>query len=492
MLEDSNVKNSRLRIDYDMKIEKLTNDLLREKDKFFELEKQLKFNQQKCDEVSTQLTTAREEFSVEYEKHQKKVTELQKQNSTLSMNINDIKMENESIKVKHQSELIAVEHKIEILENELLKMNQEKEISEKHKEEVLLLAKEAEVISAEYHNAKLDILRLENEVKLYKDGAKLSEILRNEIQELKNFKEENVTLKRENELLNDVQNKNMILQEKLIGLESELKICQNKLENAVKMDVNYNNIQSRLNEWEETLATSSPCRVSSQITELQKNEVVLRTEIGSLKTELNELTSFKSQSEYALRSAQKELNDYKKKVSDQTELIKKLNRKCLLFSKERESYKRLISSYELDVTIDINKISQERIASLEATIDEYKTFIDQLENELNQLKNQTKINNFESEINDLKNEITRLREINSQLENINKSLVENNESCRDNNPNANPISQNIEQDIDNYRKLIEENQKLMAKIELLESGNDQEMSRKIDEGLKYNSISLIY
>jgi mitotic spindle assembly checkpoint protein MAD1 len=489
-LNESYVKNSELKVEYELKIEKLNKEITREKDKCFEFEKQIKYIQQKSDETLLQLNNAREEFSAEYDKYEKKIIDLQKRNSDLSIQLSDIQIECESVAAKHSQELVPYQQQIKFLETELNKSSQEREVLIKHIEDLISNAKDSEVLSSQLYNANIQISQLNEEIKSYKDGMKLKDILQNEIQELRKCKEENKELKKENELLSDVYSKNSILEEKLIGLESQLSKAQNQMKDSIKMDVDCDNLQTRLAEWHEVMATDSPSRVSGHINKLQKNEISLLSEMSSLKAQLNEMNSVKTQMECNLRLAQNELTDCKKKLLDQSESMKKMNRKCLLFAKEKDVYKRLITSYEHDVTLDYNKASQERITALESTLDDYRVLLEQLENELKQNKDQNCVQSNDQEINELKNEISKLRSINSQLENINKSICfESNDSYRVIHFKQNPLSHNIEQYNEEFKRLIDENRRLSTKLQLLESGSDANMTRQLDEGIK-NTIEV--
>jgi mitotic spindle assembly checkpoint protein MAD1 len=484
-LNESYVKNSELKVEYELKIDKLNKEVTREKDKCFEFEKQIKYIQQKSDETLLQLDNAREEFSAEYDKYEKKIIDLQKRNSDLSIQLSDIQINCESVATKHSQELVPYQQKIKFLETELNKCSQEREVLVKHIEDLISNVKDSEALSLQLNNANVEISQLKEEIKSYKDGMKLKDILQNEIQELRKCKEENKQLKKENELLSDVYSKNLILQEKLIGLESQLSKAQNQMKDSIKMDVDCDNLRTRLTEWHEVMATDSPSRVSGHINRLQQNEISLLSEISSLKAQLNEINSVKTQMECNLRLVQNELTDCKKKLSDQSESMKKMNRKCLLFAKEKDVYKRLIASYEHDVTLDYNKASQERITALESTLDDYRVLLEQLENELKQNKDQNKVQSYDQEINELKNEISKLRSLNSQLENINKSICfESNDSYRVIHFKQNPLSHNIEQYNEEFKRLIDENRRLSTKLQLLESGSDANMTRQLDEGIK--------
>merc|ERR1712115_103738 len=71
----------------------------------------------------------------------------------------------------------------------------------------------------------------------------------------------------------------------------------------------------------------------------------------------------------------------KEQQQEQTKLVKKLQRKLLLVTKERDSYKGILDSYEKEITMSGGQMDQERIMALEKNIEEYRAMVDMLEEE---------------------------------------------------------------------------------------------------------------
>ena len=81
-------------------------------------------------------------------------------------------------------------------------------------------------------------------------------------------------------------------------------------------------------------------------------------------------------------------------IQKQQNLIHRLQKKLVLISRERDSYRKQLDSYEKDLTICMNPastaqpgsnqllIQKERIDSLEKVVDGYREMVAKLENEL--------------------------------------------------------------------------------------------------------------
>ncbi|CAG2158790.1 unnamed protein product [Oppiella nova] len=487
LLDEMKLKNSQICIDYDLKIEKLTTESERHQNKCLDFEKQMKAFELKSEESSDQLLNAREEFGREYEKYEKRINELTKTVMDLTNQLSDNEVAIDSVEATHQSQMVAVEHQMKALESKVIELSEEKEFFVKHIQQLESDAKDREQLDAELKSAKVNICLLNEELKSYKDGVKLSDILENELQELRQLREQNVELIRSNQLLTDVHSKNLVLEEKLIALETQLNERNNRLKGVMETDLEVNELRKRLSEWQELLANDSPIDVHKHLSNVQNNEIILRSELASLKTQFDDMMSKREQLESDLMTTRNEL-------LEQNESIKKLNRKCLLFTKEKESYKSLINSYEHDVTLDWNKVSKDRISSLEALVDDYRNFVEQLETEIKVLKNGEESEECQHRIKELENSFNKIKEmkehqISPESEPMDTNCAPPREptaavSYRIIHFNQNPIAVNIAKHNEDFKRLVEENQRLQNRVLVLETGSDADVTQKCDEGIK--------
>ena len=480
LLEESKLKSSKKCVEYELKIENLSKEVERERNKCSEVENQMKQTERKCDDLSLQLNNAREEFNKEYERYEKRINEMNRTFADIRSQLSDTQSATDSVKARHQSEVLSLEHQIQTLSSQLSQYQSERLVLESHIQGLEMETKQKEDLDSELTAVKAEVRLLSEELQSYKDGIKLSSILENELKELKDLREHNRELRLSNDILSDVHSKNLILEEKIIGLESQLRAANEKMRQSFVSDLESIELRKRLQEWETALASDSPARVSAYLSELQTKELTLRSDLGKLRAKVNELQTEKTRFET-------DFNANKRKVEEQNELIKKLNRKCLLFIKERDSYKRLISSYEQDVTLDWNKVNNERLTELESLLEEYRSLIDQLETETKQLRTEHKVDEFKKQINQLKDELRRYQELNAQYENIQSSAqsqTHKNDGYRVIHFSKNPVSGDYERQRVEFKRITEENERLSAKLQLLESGCDADVTRQLDEGIK--------
>ena len=101
---------------------------------------------------------------------------------------------------------------------------------------------------------------------------------------------------------------------------------------------------------------------------------------------------------------------------EQAKLLKKLQRKLLLVTKERDSYKSILDNYEKEMTITGDDFGHDRIAALEKNLEEYRVMVDMLEEEKKDLL-PGKSPCETQEILKLKSELKALEERNQRLVN---------------------------------------------------------------------------
>lgn len=127
-----------------------------------------------------------------------------------------------------------------------------------------------------------------------------------------------------------------------------------------------------LAEYESIGITGGPSVLRRELNRLQQAELVLKSEEGQLRSKLDA----------ALRESQclsKNYEEVKKLATDVTiskeklnKLVNRLQKKMLLITRERDSYRQQLDLYEKDITMDSNNAIIERVPALERAIDAYR------------------------------------------------------------------------------------------------------------------------
>lgn len=128
----------------------------------------------------------------------------------------------------------------------------------------------------------------------------------------------------------------------------------------------------RLQEYETIGITGGPAAMKRELNRLQQAEVDLKAEEGQLRSKLDAVLR-------DLQNLSKSYEDAKKLTIDVTlskeklsKLVNRLQKKMMLVTRERDSYRQQLDLYEKEITVDSNNAMTERIPALERVIDGYR------------------------------------------------------------------------------------------------------------------------
>ena len=491
-MDEMTFKNSRIRIENEVKETKMKSELDGLNKILKELKKELagaKENEQRLegnfDKLNQEYLEATNSFEKQQLDYEKTITELKDEMSTLTSN----ESSNRSALI---SENMLLKHRVSELENERQKQDSEMGVHVKNYDELKLKECEINRLRKDLNCANSTIERLNDQMDMHKESANMKEILKNEIAHYKQLQEENCHLKNQLDLLKDVRDENLILKEKLHNSENQIEEL-NQLIGQKNLDLGELNFsKKRIHEWIQILGVDAPDIVVGQLNELKQTISVLRLENDTLKAEVRNQNDNDSFRDFSVSKNELKLKKAKEEIEHLTITLKKLNRKCNLVSKHRDSYKKMIDSYESEVTINFDDVNRRRVYELETIVNEYKLMLDNQEKDLKRAQEfVASIGAKESELEELKCEIERIKKLNPQIR-TNMSLDISTLQTRENNFRVihlkkNPLTLRINEYATEYNKLKEENSRLKSLVEVLESGDVADMTRQLNEGMQHRS-----
>lgn len=159
-----------------------------------------------------------------------------------------------------------------------------------------------------------------------------------------------------------------------------------------------------LNEWravgraicESTKSDSLlPHLLRSAFERLQQQELTLTAEKVELESQLKSVSHEARVAKSELEKTQRLISELKSTGDQKQNLIHRMQKKLLLVSRERDSYRQQLDSYEKDLTMNANittgslnelQSQKTRIANLEKICEEYRDLINKYENDLQNLQ----------------------------------------------------------------------------------------------------------
>ena len=393
----------------------------------------------------------------------------------------------------YRKELQDLNMKISDLEskNEILKIASTKmEAKVQEGDEV---KKELNNVRNDFKMEKLRADRLEGELDANKEAVLQRKVMRDKLEKYNELDKQNISLRNRNNLLVDTAANSALLKEQVSHLEGEVKRMEVRVRNMDQVRAELEVTKSEIQEWAEMVrewmtAEDRALLGNGQVGIGVAKEVVRSwqvRELGYVDT-VNKLKNSEKQLESNIKEVEekrmqteKDLMKIKEEQQEQTKLVKKLQRKLLLVTKERDSYKGILDSYEKEITMTGGQMDQERIMALEKNIEEYRAMVDMLEEEKGGASQKV----IEAPNKDLEEKLRTLEEKNEKLE----SELERRSIKGDFNPmdtkvihfTNNPTALAIEKRAAQMSELTSENIALKARVQLLEQGQTTDLTMMV-------------
>ncbi|CAO1351142.1 unnamed protein product [Diamesa serratosioi] len=462
------------------------------KDEIVKTKNQVNLQKQTFDDAIFRLQSDNERFQ----------QELRSEKNDSSNTIGQLRRKNESL----LSHLTTTEEQLEVVRG----------INEDMKQKLVnheALKGQLEQESHQLQSSLSRIKELEFEIGSFGDWKDLSKANHSRMNSLSELDKEVIRLRQTNKNLHDSLGNKLLLEEQVHDLEARLKKHEQSNDDAVMLRVQMESLDKELKDWKQLgndycqkNVANNPINVRSYIEQMLHRDLMLSNEKSSA---TNEKSSIQSQMQEMQNAnlIQKEKDAIRKSLNQHQSILKKLQRKLLLVTGERDCQRQLLENYEKDLTItqgvqhNTSEVQQNRIRieMLERTVNGYKDLCAQMEQELNEMRSQPDLlngidcnnvqyENYRKEMEILRQENEKLKrrknELEIEIENLTlrQNVVDLDETYRFKvvHMDANPASIAYDQVANEIDKLKAEIERLRIRNKKLETGND-EMTTRLNE-----------
>ncbi|CAG5102106.1 Similar to MAD1L1: Mitotic spindle assembly checkpoint protein MAD1 (Homo sapiens) [Cotesia congregata] len=306
---------------------------------------------------------------------EQKISNLIEENSKLSerakhSNENNLESSSSVSSPKNQAETDTQE-KLEMAEKRIA------ELEEKLRDN-LVLQKEYELQKIELQNCKMNIEKLESERSLWEEGKTLltRAARANELE-----KELQVSREIINGMRESVKGK-LLLEEQMSNMMQRLEHTEKVEHQAATLEVRCNELMGKLKEYESIGIGADPLSLKREINRLQQAEAILTSEEGQLRSRIESVQRENQNLQRKYEDVKKLANESSVSIDRLNKLVGRLQKKMLLVTRERDSYKQQLDLYEKEMTVDVNSTVNERIPALERTLEGYRDLVSKLEADL--------------------------------------------------------------------------------------------------------------
>ena len=402
-------------------------------------------------------------------------------------------------KLKYNEEIQAFKTRISDLENQenVYQSGMSRlEAKTKESEELRL---QNENLQGKLRMEKLRAGRLEGELEANKDAFLQRMCMRDKLEKYQELETENISLRSRNQLLVETAENSALLKEQVKQLEADRERLEGRVR-ALDEVRGQLEVEKKINrEWSEAVCdwvtgeerkeTVTVLTARQVVRSWQQRELSYVEQLQSLRHS-DQSVRAKLQTEAATNAKlEADLSKVKSGQEEQAALLKKLQRKLLLVTRERDSYKSILDNYEKEMTITGDDFGQDRIVALEKNLEEYRAMVEMLEDEKKDVVPRGSSSDSQ-EIEKLKTNLKALEERNQRL----LTELERRAIKGDFDPaetkvihfSNNPFASAVDKRAREMTELELENASLKARIQLLEEGQTKDLTlmvgAKVEEG----------
>ncbi|XP_076459747.1 mitotic spindle assembly checkpoint protein MAD1-like [Babylonia areolata] len=380
--------NKRARIEFEKDLDSIKSERERESDKITELRCKVRQLADSEQLAKAELAEGRQEWETARISLEKKLRNAQREKLTMEEELMKLKEESWQQLMEQKQESGRCQSKLEMVMIELEETKAHLKMEKGQVEELTDRLKDYEDLKKAADSAKEKIKDLEEQVSRQAEDAAVTRAMRGDIEKVPGLEKEVTRLRTENEYWSQQKQNAMLLQEQLTSVQRKLETAEKRCETLTQLQVEHEDLKGRLQRWE-AMDTSgsrrpqSPSELSRRVKELQVAEAVALEQKGQLQSSITVLELRLREAVEQQKKTQGEMSAQKVQVDQQNDLIKRLRRKLLLVTKERDSFKRILDSYESEMTVTIPGDS--RVKDLQEVLEGFQQHNNDLETQVEHL-----------------------------------------------------------------------------------------------------------
>lgn len=196
---------------------------------------------------------------------------------------------------------------------------------------------------------------LEQKLSLQEQGAAVVRNMKSELARLPKVERELKQLREENTYLREMRETNGLLREELEGLQRRLGRQEKMQEKLVELELEQERLLAKLQSWERLDQTTgfsirTPEDLSRFIVELQQRELALKDRNSSIISSARGLEKARQQLQEEVRQVSGQLLEERRKREAHEALARKLQKRVLLLTKERDGMRAILGSYDSELS----------------------------------------------------------------------------------------------------------------------------------------------
>lgn len=256
-----------------------------------------------------------------------------------------------------EMQLSAMDQKVQVkrLESEKQELKEQLDLQQRKCQEANQKIQELQVSQEEKADQEQKIKDLEQKLCLQEQDAAVVKSMKSELLRLPKIERELKRLREENTHLREMKETNGLLTEELEGLQRKLGRQEKMQEALVDLELEKEKLLAKLQSWEKLdqtmgLNLRTPEDLSRFVVELQQRELALKEKNNAITSSARSLEKAQQQLQDEVRQVNAQLLEERKKRESHEALARRLQKRNVLLTKERDGMRAILGSYDSELT----------------------------------------------------------------------------------------------------------------------------------------------
>ncbi|XP_066992116.1 mitotic spindle assembly checkpoint protein MAD1 [Anabrus simplex] len=365
-----------------------------DREKIKSLEKRVKVLRRREIDIRNELEEYRESADALRFKLEASVQSLRKENEELRGQLKDVELDSRKTFETTDYRLDELETELKHTEEEVEELRERCSHLEEKASEAVRQQMAAEQKAVHSTKLQLRVSELESELERGREMAAAVQAQHEKLMRLPEMEHELSTLREELAHLREAVPQKLLLEEMVQDLKNRVKHMEDVEHQLAEAQAARDHLEASLMEWQQVArehcegSIIEPGVLRRQLGDLQRNVLVCTDELAQVRSQLKQSEAARESLIFKVETAKQNEEKQHQQIEQQTQLVRRLQKKLLLITRERDSYRSQLDSYEKELTMTSSLSGSNvqqlraRIDTLEKTVEGYRDMVERLEVEL--------------------------------------------------------------------------------------------------------------
>ncbi|KAG7315518.1 hypothetical protein KOW79_020384 [Hemibagrus wyckioides] len=347
------LSHKRARIELEKEAHNSSRDLQREMDLNQDLLmkiRRLEEKEEKTQQVLKEQMDNSKSLKRNMEELQKRVQEKDSKLSEANQMVSELKDEIRTLNQKLQVQ----ESKSSMQDLDKQALEEQLEMQQKKYQEVYQKYQTLQTSQISNTESEIKIKELKRRLELQEQDSIIVKNMKTEVTRLPELKREIKHLQEENAYLRETQENNSLLKEETEGLKRKLERMEKVQEEKLKLELEKEKVLQELQAWENLGQTTGfnirkPEDLSKEVMQIQQRELSLKQHNYTLTSKIRTLEKTLVQLQSEASELRVKALEEQKKRENQDALVRRLQKRVLLLTKERDGMRAILESYDSEL-----------------------------------------------------------------------------------------------------------------------------------------------